>query len=95
MGLYTVHNQTLKEAKCAKYLGVTIDNELRWKEQTQTVSQRANKTLAFLRRNIPVKCPQKIKEQYFKSLVKPTLEYGCCIWDPHLKNQTNNLEKVH
>ena len=28
-------------------------------------------------------------------MVKPTLEYGCCIWDPHLKTQTNNLEKVH
>ncbi|KAA2237151.1 hypothetical protein F0L74_32775 [Chitinophaga agrisoli] len=59
------------------------------------VRQKANNTLAFLRRNIPTKCPKKIKEQCFKTLVKPVLEYGCCVWDPHLKTQINNLEKVH
>ena len=92
---YKIHNQTLKETKCAKYLGVMIDNELRWKEHIKMVQQKANNTIAFLRRNIPTKCPQKVKEQCFKTLVKPILEYGCCVWDPHLRTQVDNLEKVH
>ena len=92
---YKIHNQSLKESNYAKYLGITIDNELRWREQNKSVCQKANNTLAFLRRNIPTNCSKQIKEQCFKTLVKPILEYGCCVWDPHLKNQINNLEKVH
>ena len=92
---YTIHKHSLKETKSAKYLGVTIDNELKWNEQTQIVKKKANNTLAFLRRNIPSKCTKKTKEQCVKSLVKPILEYGCCVWDPYLKTQIDNLEKVN
>ena len=72
-----------------------IDNELNWKEQNHIVKQKASNILAFLRRNIPTKCPKKTKEQCFNSLVKPILEYGCCVWDPHHRTQIDNLEKVH
>ena len=44
---YTIHKHSLKETKSAKYLGVTIDNELKWNEQTQMVKKKANNTLAF------------------------------------------------
>lgn len=39
-------------------------------------------------------CPKPIKEKYYKALVKIFVEYGCCIWDPHLKNQVQELEEV-
>ena len=50
---YKIHKQILKETNSAKYLGVTIDSELRWREQTQQVQRKANNTVAFLKRNIP------------------------------------------
>ena len=92
---YKIHGQSLEVSKSAKYLGVTIDNELKWTHQIQSVKQKANGTLAFLRRNIPKICPLSTKEKCVRSLVKPILNYGCCVWDPHQKNQIESLEKVN
>ena len=30
----------------------------------------------------------------FNTFVRPTLEYGCSVWDPHQSNQIENLEKI-
>jgi hypothetical protein len=35
-----------------------------------------------------------IKEKTYKSLVRPTLEYACTTWDPHLKKDKNRIEMV-
>ena len=91
--VYSIHNKSLKETNSAKYLGVTIDNKLRWTEQNGNVCRKANSVLGFLRRNTS-SCPKEIKEKCFKSLVKPILEYGCSVWDPHQQVQIENLEKV-
>merc|ERR1712240_217962 len=41
------------------------------------------------------KCPSHIKTQCYNSLVRPILDYGSCVWDPHLVTQTKKLEKIH
>ena len=91
---YYVHGEALSQTKSAKYLGVIIDSELNWKDQNKAVCKKANSILAFLKRNIS-NCPQPIKEKCYKTLVKPILEYGCCVWDPHTKKYIEELEKTH
>ena len=90
---YVIHGKILQETKQAKYLGVIIDDKLQWSEQNKYVCKKANNILAFLKRNTN-KCPQKIKEKCCNALVKPILNYGCSVWDPHHKNQIENLDKV-
>ena len=90
---YQLHNQVLENTDKAKYLGVTIDSKLTWKDQQKTMCQKANNTLAFLKRNTD-KCPMHVKDKCYKALVKPVLEYGACVWDPHYKNQIERIEKV-
>ena len=90
---YTLHGQTLKESNKAKYLGVTIDNKLDWKEHQNAMCNKANNVLAFLKRNLG-KCPTNIKDKCYKAFVKPILGYGGCVWDPHHKNKIENIEKV-
>ena len=29
----------------------------------------------------------------YKTLIRPLLEYGCVVWDPHQKNDIEELEK--
>ena len=38
--------------------------------------------LGFLRRNL-FSCPQDVKEAAYKSLMRPIIEYGSSVWDPH------------
>ena len=63
------------------------------KEQNRYVCKKANSTLGFLKRNTSA-CPKYIKEKCYKTLVKPILDYGCAVWDPHHKKQMEKIEKV-
>ena len=47
----------------------------------------------FLRRNL-FSCPQDVKEAAYKTLVRPILEYGSTVWDPHCNGLNDELENV-
>ena len=90
---YNIHNVSLSPVDSAKYLGVNIDCNLNWKTHCNAVCNKASSTLAFLERNLRG-CPINIKDKCYKTFVRPTLEYGCCVWDPHLTAPIENLEKI-
>ena len=43
-----------------KYLGVTIDSTLSWSHHINTITKKADKTIAFLRQNLS-SCPSDVK----------------------------------
>ena len=47
----------------------------------------------FFRRNL-FSCPQDVREAAYKGLVRPILEYGSSVWDPHYEGLIDDLEKV-
>ena len=52
---YTIHGKVLGHTKNAKYPGVLISENLSWNAHVNTVTKKANNTIAFLRRNfLPV-----------------------------------------
>ena len=55
---------------------------------------KANRTLGFFRRNL-FSCPLDVHEAAYKGLVRPILEYGSPVWDPHYEGLIDDLEKVH
>ena len=56
-------------------------------------SKANTENLGFLRRNL-FSCPQDLKEAAYKSLVRPLLEYGSTVWDPHCNGLNDELENV-
>ena len=82
----------LENVDSIKYLGVTITNDLKWNTHITNICTKANRTLGFLRRNL-FSCPQDDKEAAYKGLVRPVLEYGSSVWDPHTKCLQEELEK--
>ena len=66
----------------AKYLGVLISDTLSWNAHVDTVTKKADNTIAFLHRNLS-NCPQHIKVTCYKTFVRPQLEYAATVWDPH------------
>ena len=90
---YSLHNQTLENVQSAKYLGITITDNMDWGQHVSEISSKATKTLGFLRRNLAF-APRSTKEVAYKTLVRPKLEYAAPIWSPHTKLQINQIEKV-
>ena len=66
----------------AKYLGVTLSNDLEWSKHIATITNKANSKLLFLRRNLKG-CPEKLKQTAYFSLIRSFMEYGATIWDPY------------
>ena len=52
-----------------------------------------NSTLGMIRRNIK-KAPTSVKEQIYKTIIRPQLEYASSAWSPWLKQDIMELEKV-
>ena len=57
---YSLTGQVLDEVIDAKYLGVTLSNNLEWSKHIATMTNKANSKLSFLRRNLKG-CPEKRK----------------------------------
>ena len=90
---YTMDGKKVKPVQSTKYLGVTINNQLKWDEHVENVCGTASKLLGFLRRTLH-KCPEDIKEKAYKSLVRPRLEYSSSVWDPYKQKHIDKVEMV-
>ena len=90
---YSLHNQTFENVHSAKYLGITISDNMDWGQHFSEISFKATKTLGFLRRNLAF-APKSTKEVVYKTLVWPKLENAVPVWSPYSKLQINQVEKV-
>ena len=90
---YNIHGVPLASVKTVKYLGLNISTNLSWTPHIDNVAKKANNTNAFLRRNIST-FPSKIKEQCYRTMVRPIMEYACVVWDPITQKDTHKIEMV-
>ena len=90
---YILHGNLLEHVDKAKYLGVTLQSNFKWDAHINNITNKAYSTLGFLRRNLKINSP-KIKQQAYFSLVRPSLEYACAVWDPHTQRDKSTLEMV-
>ena len=83
---YSLHQQRLEQVQSAKYLGITITDNLDWGQHVSEISCKATKTMGFLRHNLAL-APWHTKEDAYKTLVRPKLEYAAPIWHPYHETQ--------
>ena len=70
-----------------------LSSDLTWANHINKTVTKANKQLAFVKRNLPIK-NSKVKETAYNGLVRPILEYCGSVWDPHHKIYQKKLEMV-
>ena len=90
---YTLEGAVLENVDNIKYLGVTITNDLKWNTHISNICTKTNRTFGFLRGTL-FSCPQNVKEAAYKGMLRPKLEYGSSVWDPHTGKLQEELEKV-
>ena len=57
---YELSGQVLEEVKDAKYLGVTVSDDLEWTKHIDVITSKANSKLSFLGRNLKGCLPGKV-----------------------------------
>ena len=66
---------------------------MRWTKHIDTITAKANSKLGFIKRNININ-NRTVKDQAYKSLVRPILEYSQSVWDPYTATDIQQLESV-
>ena len=89
---YSLTEQVL-EVMDAKYLWVTLSNDLEWSKHIATMTNKTNSKLSSLRRNLKG-CPEKFKQTAYFSLIRSFMEYGATVWDPYQKYNSDKIERV-
>ena len=72
---YFLHGLRLQVTDNAKYLGVTLSDDLQWEKHTQATAANASRTFRFLRRNLR-DCSKQVRSTTYKSMVRPLLHPG-------------------
>ena len=90
---YKLHDQILTRVNSAKYLGVTLTDNMKWDQHINNICDKANRTIAFLRQNLSIGATSVKKRAYF-TLVRPLVEYASTVWDPHAQKNTKKVEMV-
>jgi hypothetical protein len=64
-----------------------------WSQHIDSITNKANRTISFLRRNLKISSIS-IKEQAYETLVRPLVEYASPVWDHHHQIDIRKLEYV-
>ena len=89
----TQRSNVLSVVASEKDLGVIFDKNLYFDEHIYTTVNKANKLIGIIYRSFSYLNVTMLITLY-KTLIRPILEYGNCIWSPLFKRQSIILEKV-
>lgn len=85
-----INNTALNEVTDFKFLGVTIDNKLKWKEHVDIIKSKVSVLTGIIFR-IRNCLNSKCLRQIYYTLVYPHLTYCCGIWGGAYCTLINNL----
>ena len=70
-----------------------FDEKLNFDEHISNITMKAQRILGVIHRSFE----HMDKEMFltlYKSLVRPVLEYGSCVWSPYLKSNIKKIEDI-
>jgi ribonuclease HI len=87
----TIDGKVIEASQHAKYLGIYVDHELRWKEQTSRAVKKAmDYTLAYRRLTRTIKgASMHIMRQLYNSVIMPKILYAADVWITPLEKKPN------
>ena len=71
-----------------------INDKLKSDSHIEMVTKRANKLLGLINRTYDYKSENTIIP-LFNSIVRPHLEYGSELWNPHFVKNIKKIESIH
>ena len=91
--VYSMNGITLDNVKVEKVLGVLMDCDLKFHEQTSAAVKKANNILGLIKKTFK-SLDEKTLPLLYKTMVRPQLEYCNTAWGPHYKLDQQVIERV-
>ncbi len=90
---FTFEDEDISSVSFVKDLGITISNDLKWKNHISQLTRKAfhaaHKVLFCFSSN-----NSSTLLLAYLSFVRPILETNCVVWSPHLRTDINKIESV-
>ncbi len=85
--------ESIKESDSIKYLGVTVDRDLKWTSHISGLRKKASAGIACLRKLSP-SIPINTRKLLFNALVRPHLDYCSVVWHACSSKLTDRVESI-
>ena len=85
--------ESIKETDSIKYLGVTVDRDLKWNSHISGVKKKASAGIACLRKISP-SIPINTRKLLFNALVRPHLDYCSVVWHACSNKLKDRVESI-
>ena len=90
---YTMDGKPLQSVSSEKDLGVVVDNGLNFHLHTAEVVAKSFKMLGMIKRSFE-KLDEETVPLLFKSVIRPIMEYGNCVWGLMHRGDQDAVERV-
>ena len=89
-----IENKPIKQVYDCKTLGVTVDQHLSWKNNTETICKKITSGISALRQ-IKEFVEKHTLVSVYNYIVRPYFTYNCCeVWDVFGETQSKHLQKL-
>ena len=75
----TINEHSIESVSAQKHLGITIDKNLTWEQQTDLVCRNVSRKLTLMKLLSKYDNQNSLK-QYYNSYVLPVFDFGCVVW---------------
>ena len=90
-----IHDQNIEQINKYKYLGVTIDDQLKWNFHIDTVESKLNKRLYFVKKLQEFNIDKTICTLFYRSVLESVITFGITAWGGNaLKNDTKRIDRL-
>ncbi|KAK0135828.1 putative RNA-directed DNA polymerase from transposon X-element [Merluccius polli] len=76
----TISGQPIQSVTEYKYLGVVLDNKLKWEQHTEVIQKKGQQRLYFLKKLVSFDVDQRITKMFYSAFVESVLTFGILCW---------------
>ena len=90
---FKISGEAIEQKTSVKYLGVILDNQMKWKDHINLVSSKVSRAIGMIKYAKKV-LPTNLVEMLYLGLVEPHFRYCCSVWGACGITSRKTLDKL-
>ena len=91
---YTIGNNTIKEIKVVRDLGVLIDSSISFRAHIDHIVTQSSRLSGFINRQMKIFKQPHLTIKMYNTIVRGILEYCSVVWNPSYQVHSDRIERV-